>query len=136
MSEENKALIRRWIEEFDRKNFAIVDEMATPSALFYYPGSEPWNRETQQGFFKGFSSAFPDHQHTIDEQIAEGDKVVSRFTIRGTHNGDLQGIAHTGKRVTIEGTMIDQMVGGKIQEHRVFYDMLGLLQQLGAVPGQ
>ncbi len=136
MSEENKGPIRRWIEEFDKKNFAIVDEMATPSAIFYYPGNEPWNRETQQGFFKTFSSAFPDHQHTINEQIAEGDKVVTRFTIRGTHNGDLQGIAPTGKQVTIEGTMIDHMVGGKIQEHRVFYDQLGLLQQLGVGSSQ
>ena len=136
MSEKNKALIRHWIEEFDNKNLATVDEMATPSALFYYPGSEPWNRETQQGFFKAFSVAFPDHQHTIDEQIAEGDKVVTPFTIRGTHNGDLQGIAPTGKQVTIEGTMIDQMVGSEIQEHRVFYDMLGLLQQLGVAPTQ
>ncbi len=136
MSEENKALIRRWIEEFDKKNFAIVEEMATPTAIFYYPGNEPWNRETQQAFFKAFSSAFSDHRHTIDEQIAEGDEVVTRFTIRGTHNGDLQGIAPTGKQVTIEGTMIDHMVGGRIQEHRVFYDMLGLLQQLGVAPGQ
>ncbi len=63
MSEENKALIRRWIEEFDKKNFGVVDEMATPSAIFYYPGNEPWDREGQQGFFKAFpSSAFPDHQ--------------------------------------------------------------------------
>ena len=136
MSEENKALIRRWAEEFDKKNFAKVEEMATPSATFYYPGSEPWNREAQLDFFKAFSAAFPDHQHTMDEQIAEGDKVVTRFTLRGTHNGDLQGIAPTGKQVTIEMTMIDHMVGGKIQEHRVFYDMLGLLQQLGVAPSQ
>ena len=136
MSEENKAFIRRWIEGFDKKNFALVEEMATPSAIFYFPGNDPMNRETLQGFFKVFSSAFPDHQHTVDEQIAEGDKVVTRFTIRGSHNGDLQGIAPTGKQVTIEGTIIDHMVGGKIQEHRVCYDQLGIMQQIGAIPSQ
>ena len=136
MSEENKALMRRWIEGFDEKNFGIVDEMATPNAVFYYPGSEPFNRESMQSFFKAFSSAFPDHQHTIDEQIAEGNKVVTRFTIRATHTGDLQGIAPTGKPVTIEGNLIDHIVGGKIEDHRASYDMLGLLQQLGVAPSQ
>jgi predicted ester cyclase len=109
--------------------------MTTPSAKFYYPGNEPWNRQAQEDFFKAFSSAFPDHLHTMDEQIAEGDKVMTRFTLRGTHYGELPGIAPTGKQITVEMAMIDHVVGGKIQEHRVFYDMLGLLQQLGAVPG-
>ena len=136
MSEENKALLRRWVEEFDKKNFAIVEEMATPSAIFHYPGSEPWSRETQHSFFEGFSAALPDHHHTIEEMIAEGDKVVTRLTIRGTHNGDLLGIAPTGKPVTIEFAMIDRMVGGKIQEHQVFYDRLGVMQRLGVAPGQ
>jgi len=136
MSEENKAVIRRLTEEFDKKNFAIVEELSTPSAIFHYPGNEPWDREAQQGFYKAFSAAFPDHQHTIEEQIAEGDKVVTRWTIRGTHNGDLQGIAPTGRQVTIDATVINHMVGGKIQVHRVFYDMLGVMQRIGAIPSQ
>ena len=136
MSEENKAHVRRFLEELDKKNFAISEEMATPSTLFYYPGSEPLNRETVQGFYNVFYSAFPDLQHTIDEQIAEGDKVVTRTTLRGTHNGDLQGIAPTGKQVTIEAILIDHMVGDKMGEHRASFDQLGLMQQLGVIPSQ
>jgi len=134
MTEENKTLTRRWIEEMDKKNFAIIEELATPSSIFYYPGFEPFNREAEQDLMKAFYSAFPDIQHTIHEQIAEGDKVVTRVTLRGTHEGDFQGIAPTGKRVTIEFPMIEHIVGGKIQEHRVYYDQLGLLQQLGVAP--
>ncbi len=136
MSEENKTLARRWIEEMDKKNFAIIEELATPSSIFYYPGMEPFNREAEQDLMKAFYSAFPDIQHTIHELIAEGDKVVSRVTLRGTHSGDFQGIAPTGKQVTLEFPMIDHIVGGKIQEHRVYYDQLGFLQQLGVAPGQ
>ena len=90
MSEENKALLRHWVEEFDKKNFAIVEEMATPSAIFHYPGSEPWSRETQHSFFEGFSAALPDHHHTIDEMIAEGDKVVRWTPSVGQDWGDIK----------------------------------------------
>ncbi len=136
MSEENKALARRWIQEMDKKNFAIIEELAAPDSIFYYPGMEPFNRAAEQDLMKAFYSAFPDIQHTIHELIAEGDKVVSRVTLRGTHSGDFQGIAPTGKQVSIEFPMIEHFVGGKIKEHRVYYDQLGFLQQLGVAPGQ
>ena len=74
MSEENKALIRLWAEEFDKKNLAVVDDTVTRSATFYYPGDGSWNCEAQLDSFNAFFLAVPDYHHTMGEQIAEGDK--------------------------------------------------------------
>lgn len=79
-------------------------------------------------------AAFPDGRWTIEDQVAEGDKVVTRFSFTGTHQGEFMGIAPTGKRVTTSGMVIDRIVEGKIVEEREEWDALGMMQQLGAVP--
>jgi predicted ester cyclase len=79
-------------------------------------------------------TAFPDLHFTIEDQIAEGDKVVNRVTARGTHLGDFRGIPPTGKQVTVAGITIDRIAGGKLVESWTSWDFLGILQQLGVVP--
>jgi steroid delta-isomerase-like uncharacterized protein len=79
-------------------------------------------------------AAFPDTRMTIEDEIAEGDKVVIRWTIRGTHKGEYMGIAPTGKEVTVTGISVYRIERGKIVEDWSNNDMLGMLQQLGAIP--
>jgi predicted ester cyclase len=85
-------------------------------------------------FITANRAAFPDLRLTIEDQIAEGDKVVTRFTARGTHRGKLPGIAPTGKQVTTTAIIINRYTGGKIAESWINGDILGLLQQLGVIP--
>ncbi len=79
-------------------------------------------------------AAFPDSNMTIDDTVAEGDRVVSRFTVRGTHRGEFQGIPPTGKQVTITGIAISRIEGGRVVEDWEELNMLGLMQQIGAIP--
>ncbi len=81
-----------------------------------------------------FRAAFPDLNITIDDQVSEGDKVVTRYTFRGTHKGDLMGIAPTGKQVTTIGISIERFVDGKVVERWEVFDQLGMMTQLGVVP--
>ena len=81
-----------------------------------------------------FRQAFPDLHFTIEDQVAEGDKVATRYTFRGTQQGELMGISPTGKQVSIGGISIYRITDGKMQQAWIEYDMLGLLQQLGVVP--
>jgi predicted ester cyclase len=78
--------------------------------------------------------AFPDQQWVTEEQVNDGDKVVSRFTLYGTHQGTFMGIPATGRRIAVKGVVIDRVVGGKWKDSRILLDNLGLLQQLGALP--
>ncbi len=78
--------------------------------------------------------AFPDQQWVTEEQLTDGDKVVSRFTFYGTHQGDFMGVAATGRRVAVKGVVIDRVVDGKWKDSRILMDNLALLQQLGVLP--
>jgi predicted ester cyclase len=81
-----------------------------------------------------YRNAFPDVQMRVEDQVAEGDMVVTRWIASGTHQGDLMGIAPTGNRMTVAGTSIERVVNGKIEETWDNYDALGMMQQLGAIP--
>jgi predicted ester cyclase len=81
-----------------------------------------------------YRNAFPDVQMHVEDQVAEGDMVVTRWIASGTHQGDLMGIAPTGNRVTVAGTSIERVVNGKIEETWDNYDALGMMQQIGAIP--
>ena len=83
-----------------------------------------------------YHSGFPDFQVDIEELIAEGDRVVTRWTVRGTHQGELMGNAPTGNRATFTGFLVDRISGDKIEEEWVDYDTLRVMQQIGAVPQQ
>lgn len=137
MSEENKALVRRELEEiFSKGNLDAADEVYAPA----YVGHDPTEPEEIRGlegarqYAAVFRSAFPDLHATVDDQVAEGDRVATRFTARGTHQGELEGIAPTGDRVEVPGIVISRIEGGKIVEDWTSYDALGLMQQLGVIP--
>jgi predicted ester cyclase len=131
--EPNKAFVTRFLKELD-KDLTAVDEFFSPNCLAHLPGSsEPTNREGFKHFVTLLYAAFPDLKHTVEDQIAENDKVVTRLTARGSHRGDFQGIAPTGKEVTIKDIMITRIKGGKVLELWAQFDVLGLLQQLGVL---
>jgi steroid delta-isomerase-like uncharacterized protein len=138
MSDQNKVLARREIEEvWNQANLAVIDELVAPNATFYDPSVPDGKFSGPEGmkqFVQIYRGAFPDVHITINDQIAEGDKVCTRWTATGTHKGALMGIAPTGKRATVTGVDFARYQGGKVVESWANYDMLGLLQQLGVVP--
>ncbi len=135
--EENKALVQRFVEEvWNKGNLAAADEFLAANSVGHDPDA-PGLAPGVEGFkqvFTMFRTAFPDLHVTVEDMIAEGDKVVSRTTARGTHKGELMGIAPTGKQVTVAEIRIHRIAGGKIVEHWGIVDKLSLMQQLGVVP--
>ena len=133
--EQNKALVRRSIGEIFKGNWAIVNELSARDYVYHMPGSpKPLTCEETEQFMRTLLAAFPDGRLTIEDMIAEGDKVVTRYTFRGTHKGDFMGIAATGKEVASTGIFISRIAEGKIVEEWEEYDALGFMQQLGAIP--
>ena len=138
MSEENKAQVRRLLEEgFSQGHTEVVDEVLNPNFVCYDPNSESGEvrgAETIKGEIEYFRNAVPDLTYTIEEQIAEGDRVATRYTASGTHQGEFFGVGATGERISMSGIMIDRFdEDGKIVEEWPEYDLLGVMQQLGAV---
>lgn len=135
-TEENKAVMRRFYEEvFNKKNIALLGEFVAPNAIDHaVPPELPAGIEGSRQFISMYLTAFPDLHLTVEDQIAEGDKVVTRLSTSGTHQGPLMGVPPTGKQAMITVLDIDQIVGGKIVEHWLSMDTFGLLQQLGAIP--
>ena len=134
--EENKAIELRFLEEVVNKgNLAVIDELVATDFVDHTapPGLAP-DREGYKQFFAMSRSAFPDMHSTLEDMFAEGDKVVQRFTVRGTHKGEWMGIPPTNKRMEIGGIAIHRLAGGKIVEDWANMDMLGAMQQLGVVP--
>lgn len=135
-TEENKALVRRFVEEAQsRGDISAVDQFLTPdfvdhSALLGLPPT----REGVKQLFTMLRTALPDLHATIHDQVAEGNKVVTRKTLSGTHQGELMGIPATGKQVAIEVIDILQIAGGKITHHWTVVDQLAMMQQLGVIP--
>ena len=134
--EENKAVVRRWFAETDKGNDAVVDELCAPDYVDHSPpvpgvpaGSAGVHRANEL-----LRAAFPDTAHTIEDQVAAGDKVVTRLRARATFTGEFQGIPPTGQVVEIGGIVIHRLADGKLVEHWAHIDNLGFLQQLGAIP--
>jgi steroid delta-isomerase-like uncharacterized protein len=135
-ADENKAIVRRWFEETDRGNVDIVEELCAPQYLDHAPplrgmpsGSAGVREANRQ-----LRTAFPDTIHIIEDQIAEGDMVVTRLRGRGTFVNDILGIPANGKVVEITGISIHRLVNGKLVEHWANADLLSFMQQLGAIP--
>ena len=116
----------------------MVDKVLNPNFVCYDPNSESGEvrgAETTKGEIEYFRNAVPDLTYTIEDQIAEGDKVVTRYTVSGTHQGEFFGVAPTGERITMSGITIDRFdEDGKMVEEWPEYDLLGVMRQLGAVP--
>ena len=137
MSEENKALVRRQEEElFSGGKLDVADEVYAPS----YVGHDPSNPEEVRGLQAAkraaseYRKAFPDLQLSVEDLIAEGDRVAARLRFRGTHLGELNGIAPTGRRVDCTGSVISRIEEGKIAEDWANFDDLGMMQQLRVIP--
>jgi steroid delta-isomerase-like uncharacterized protein len=135
-AEQNKTLVRRLIEEPWKGDMGVVDELIDHS----YIGHDPSLPEPLRGpegvkeFISTYREAYSDARITVDEQIAEGDKVLTRWTGRGKHDGDLMGISPTGKQVTVTGLTLSRLANGKVVEEYTNWDTFGMMQQLGVVP--
>jgi predicted ester cyclase len=136
MAEDYKKIARQLFEEPWKGNFDVIDKYVDTS----YTGYDPSLPEPVRGpkgfkeFVQQYLSAFSDGRVTVDQQFAEGDFVATRWTGRGTHDGDLMGIAPTRKQVTVTGISISRFQNGKLVEDWSAWDTLGMLQQVGAVP--
>ena len=137
MSAETRAIARRFLEEaFNGGNLGVVDELVAPQFVNHDAAlPEPTTGiEAAKASIAGYRDAFPDLRLTIEQQVAEGEYVTTRWTARGTHRGDLFGMTATGKQATVTGITIDRIVDGKLVESWTNWDTLGLMQQLGVVP--
>jgi steroid delta-isomerase-like uncharacterized protein len=136
MFEDNKQFMQRFVEEvINKKNVDAINQFVAEDFVEHvpFPGQGP-GREELKHVISTFLSAFPDIQWILEEQIAEGQTVVSRFTMTGTHRGEFLGIPPTGKLVKVWGVVIDVVKDGKFAESRIIMDTLGLMQQLGTIP--
>ena len=131
-----KQIVRRLFEEPWKGNWDVIDEYAAPGYLGH-DSAEPEPHRGPEGLranVQKYVAGFPDGSITVDDQIAEGDRVATRWTGRGTQTGEVAGIAPTGKEVTVSGVTISRLEGGKVVEEWATWDTLGMLVQLGAIP--
>jgi steroid delta-isomerase-like uncharacterized protein len=135
MSQQNKALARRIFDEMESKgNLSIADETFASDFVNHTPFGENHGPEGAKQFVKMLRSAFPDLHATVEDQVAEGDKVATRFTARGTHKGELNGIPASGNTMEITGIVISRIANGKIIEQWGNPDVFGMMRQIGAIP--
>jgi steroid delta-isomerase-like uncharacterized protein len=136
-AEQNKSIVRRWIEEgWNKHNVALVDELYAPDVVQYDPNSPVpvQNAEALKAFINVYLSAFGDLHFTIDDLIAEGDRVAWRFTSRATHTGALMDLAPTGRKVTVVGMVQFNLENSRIKTVWVNMDFYGMLVGIGAIP--
>ncbi len=138
LSETNKTVSRRFFEEvFGKGKLNVLDEIVAKNHINSGPGNPPGlvpGIEGTKQLVTMYRNAFPDIRFTVDEQIAEGDKVVTRWTAHGTNKGELLGMPATGKSSTVTGIVVDRIVNGKIAESWPIFDQFGMMQQLGIIP--
>ncbi len=132
---ENKAIIRHAYELFNRRELDKYLEIFTPGYVEHYPDGDMSLKQVLESVTM-FCGAFPDVTSTIEDMVAEGDKVAFRVTHRGTHKGDFMGIAPTGNKIEMTNTAIFRIAGGKLAECWPTMDNLRVMQQLGAIPKQ
>jgi steroid delta-isomerase-like uncharacterized protein len=135
-AEDNKAVIRRWIEAYNERDLEAEADVLAPGYVAHVSaapgpleGLEAWRQ-----FTAPFTEAFPDLRLTVQDIAAEGDTVAARVAFHGTHRGEFQGIPPTDKEVAFSSMEFNRVVGGKVEEHWVELDLFGLMQQLGAIP--
>ncbi len=139
-AEENKEKVRRLYEEaFGQGKPEVVDEVLDPDFVCYDPNAEGGvvrGAETVKGEIGYFRNAFPDLFWRVEDQVVEGEKVTTRCTLGGTHQGEFFGVPATGRRLEISGISIDRFdeESGKLVEEWASYDALGIMRQLGAIP--
>ena len=135
MSEVNKQVSRRFTELFSVDDASFFDEVFTEDVVFHGAvDGDLRGIEAVRRFVAAYRAAFPDAVSTVEDQVAEGDRVATRWRARGTHAGPLGDLPATGRRFDTQGTTIERFAGGRIAEIWVARDELGLLRQLGAIP--
>ncbi len=138
-TETNAAVVRRWFKEvFEGGNLGVADEIFSATYVSHDPngppGGWPHGSEGPKAVAATYRGAFPDIRYTIDDQIAVGDKVVTRWTAEATNTGSLMGMPPSGKHAAVTGMSIERLADGKIVETWVNFDLFGLLQKIGAIP--
>jgi steroid delta-isomerase-like uncharacterized protein len=136
MSEQNKQLVRRGVDEiWNEGHFDVADQIVAEDFVVHATtlNDEIKGRDGITQYFAALRAAFPDLTFSIDDHIAEADRVVTRWTAQGTHLGAFQGMPATGKSVRVSGIDVDRIAEGKIVECWMNLDELGLLQQLGMI---
>lgn len=133
---ENRVVVRRWIETFNNPYTPQTEvDILAPGYIAHAPWLPgPLDLDAWSQFTASFVQAFPDLRLTVEDIFSGGDMVAARVAFRGTHRGEFQGIPPTGKEVAFSSIEIDRMVDGKVAEHWFEMDLLGLMQQLGAIP--
>jgi steroid delta-isomerase-like uncharacterized protein len=132
--EQNKNLVQQFVEEFwSSGNMDAADKLMSPDVVIHTP--PVGNVDGLKVFAAELRRAFPDWRSTVEEMIAEGDRVAERWTGRGTHLGDFQGIPSTGRQVEVPGVVFYRIAGGKIAEFRGSFDAMSMMQQLGVETG-
>jgi steroid delta-isomerase-like uncharacterized protein len=134
-NQENKAVTRRYFEElWNQANLAAIDELVAADAVGHLPGTTIHSTEALKQRVCMLYDIYTEPNFTVEDQIAEGDKVLTRWTFRGTHSGDFMGASATGRQITATGMNLFRLANGKIAEVWLNADDLGELQQLGVIP--
>jgi steroid delta-isomerase-like uncharacterized protein len=135
-AEENKAIMRRYFSVFEQGNIDLLDELLAPDYVNHTPATPdlPTGPEGVKGVVSMFRSAMPDLKVVIEDMIAEGDKVATRYTLEGTHEGELFGVPPTGQLLSIKSFTVERVSDGKIRDHWRVSDNLDMMQQLGILP--
>lgn len=132
--EENTTVVRGFFAALDDQDLETVGDLLASDYRLHFDGNPEMDRAAGIGFFSAFLAAFPDIRHLVQDQLSEGDRVATRIVVRGTHQNEMMGIPATGNEIAISAINIVRVDEGKIAEHWVNSDALGMLVQLGVVP--
>lgn len=132
-TEETKTLVRRFVETWNDADPSKALALVADDVVFREPGHDISGKAGLGDFLRTMRQALPDLRFTVEDIVSEGDKAAARVTCRGTHRGELMGIPATGRSVAWDEIFVARVAGGKITEGWAVEDMLGLMQQLGAV---
>ena len=135
-AEESKAIVRRYLGVYEQGNIELLDELLAPDYINHTPATPdlPTGPEGVKGVVTMFRSAMLDLRVVVEDMIAEDDKVAVRYTLEGTHEGELFGVPPTGQRLSIKSITVERVSNGKIRDHWRVTDSLDMMQQLGVIP--
>ena len=136
LAEESRAIVRRYLDVYERGNVDLLDELLSPDYVNHSPATPdlPTGPEGVKAVVSMFRSAMPDLVIVIEDTIAESDKVAVRYILEGTHEGELFGVPPTGRRLSIKSITVERVSDGRIREHWRITDSLDMMQQLGVIP--
>ena len=135
MSEQNKAVVRRIVEDhWNKKNPALIGELFATNCAFHTPDGALQGQDGARQLYNAYTTAFPDFSLRTDDILADDNRVVVRYTFTGTHKGPLAAVPASGKQANVQGIVIFRLAGGRADEVRFVWDKFALMQQIGALP--